>query len=316
MKLALTCYRTIGVSEEKKTKRLGGENFPLVDGVEIAVKEELITFVRDNCCPFKRKLCNNCTACSRFKIAKTFKLHYDGNKGMFTCRNSNHPSIYINGGSWWNDKLPLGIEFEIGVGTIIYLREPFGHPDDVKVEFHVVAVDDNDTEIDTVEITDHDDTVVVVAAEKGIIVDATGITAAAITAEVFLNNVSTPKSLMDNAIIATPVNSTPINMGSIAFTLPIEQHHYSPGLFSYEAKNASIRSATDPPDSTTKKLIIRKDPTGKSPKFRLQSPPPIRSPPPINIDKESWLQERRMDPSMCTSAKRMDYSTTNKFKKE
>ena len=306
MKLALTCYRTIGVSEEKKTKRLGGENFPLVDGVEIAVKEELITFVRDNCCPFKRKLCNNCTACSRFKIAKTFKLHYDGSKGMFTCRNSNHPLIYINGGSWWNDKLPLGIEFEIGVGTIIYLREPFGHPDDVKVEFHVVAVDDNDTEIDTVEITDHDDTVVVVAAEKGIIVDATEITAAAITAEVFLNNVSTPKSLMGKTIIATPINCSPIPISSVTFSLPIE------GLFSNETTATPLfRSALDPPESATK-LIIRKDPTGISPKFRLRSPQPVRSPPPVNKDKDSWLQEPRMNPS----AKQIDYSATKKCKKE
>ena len=72
--------------------------------------------------------------------------------------------------------------------------------------------------------------------------------------------------------------------------------------------------APDPPDSTTKKSIIQKDPTGKSPKFRLQSPAPVRSPPPVNQDKEPWLQEdRMMNPS---TNQKMDYSTTKKFKKE
>jgi hypothetical protein len=158
--------------------------------------------------------------------------------------------------------------------------------------------------IETVTMIDNDDAVVVVA-DKSIDGDAS------IEAEVFLNKVSTPKSLLGYTLIATPISTTPVQIGSVAFALPVEQHHYSPGLFSNDAI-PSFRSAPDPPDSTVKKSISRKDPTGKSPKFRLQLPLPICSPPPVNKDEESWLQEPRID----ARAKQMDYSTTSKCKKE
>jgi hypothetical protein len=108
---------------------------------------------------------------------------------------------------------------------------------------------------------------------------------------------------MAKTIIATPLNS-----GSVTFALPVKQHD----LFSNEVA-PSFRSAPDPPDSTVKKSISRKDPIGESPKFRLQSPLPVRSPhAPVNKDGESWLQEPRMN----ATAKQMDHSTTKKFKKE
>ena len=323
MKLALTCHRT-SIEVWGKTTRLGeDEIYPLVDGAEIAVKE-LRTFLRDCCCPRTRtrNVCNYCIAYGKFKMKRTFKLHIKGNnKGMFTCNDDEHPSIYINGGSS-NDKLLLKNEFAIGVGTIIYMREPCGNWDDVKMEFHVVAINEDDEEIDvetstsstnieSVGIIDNDDTIDIVAG-KIVGLDTTEATAVAANADVFDNGISTPKSLMYNKLIGTPISSTPVQIGSVAFALPVEQHHYSPGLFSIEAM--SNQSAPDPPDSTTKKLIISKDPTGKSPKFRMQSPQPVRSPPPVNQDKESWLQEDRM--MNLSTNQMMDYSTTEKCKKE
>ena len=323
MKLAFTCHRTTEVLGKKETYQLGDEIYPIdVDGVEIVVKE-LRTLLRDCCCPRIRKVCNHCLAYGRFKMKRSFKLNVNGNKGMFTCNDAEHPSIYINGGMSQN-KLALNKEFVVDVGTIIYLREAGGNRADAKMEFHVVAIDDNDNEIgtstsintiNTDEIIDTDDTIVG-AAKKGIAVDATEAAAVAtdviIQAEIFLDNVSTPKSLMDKALIGTPISNSPVSIGSVAFALPIEQYDYSSDLFSNEA-TLSNRSALDPPDSTTKKLINRNDPTGKSPKFRLQSPLPIRSPPPVNKNKESWLQELRMIPD---AKQTMDYSTTNKYKKE
>ncbi|OEU21465.1 hypothetical protein FRACYDRAFT_235091 [Fragilariopsis cylindrus CCMP1102] len=308
MKLAFTCHRTTEVLGKKETYQLGDEMYPLVDGVEIVVKE-LRTLLRDCCCPRIRKVCNHCLAYGRFKMKRSFKLHINGNKGMFTCNNNEHPSIYINGGMS-QDKLALDKEFVINVGTIIYMREPGGNRDDVKMEFHAIAIDDNDEEI----VAETDGTMADdAAADKGIGIEATTI-AVVVDAKVLGNNNSTPKSLMDNPLIATPIRSTPVQIGSVAFALPIEQHYqYSPGLFSVEA-TPSNQMAPDPPDSTTKKSTIQKDPTGKSPKFRLQSPAPVRSPPPVNQDKESWLQEDRM---MNSSTNQMtDYSTTEKCKKE
>jgi len=252
-------------------------------------------------------------------MKRNFKFRINGNQGMFTCNDNEHPSIYINGGSSEN-KIALQQEFLVGVGTIIYMRELFGFRDDVKMEFHVVAIDDNEDEI-VVETSTGSNTI---DSVDTIIVDATETTAIAVdvnvdvdvdvnvdvNAEVFEGSIFSPKSLIGNTLVDTPINSTPIQIGSVTFSLPIEQHHYSAGLFSTEAK-PSNRLALDPPDSTAKKLIIKKDPTGKSPKFRLQSPPPVRSPPPVNKDEESWLQE----PRMKRSTKQMD-STAKKCKKE
>jgi hypothetical protein len=303
MKLALTCHRTtIEVSGEKETVRLGDDEiYPLVDGVEIDVKE-LRTFLRDCCCPRTRKVCQYCIAYGRFKMQRTFKLHIQGNnRGMFTCKDEDHPSIYINGGSL-EDKLLLGKEFEIGVGTIIYMRAPGGNRNDIKMEFHIVAIDENDKEIvdETIETVGigvdaaTKDTAVAVAVAVAVDVD--------VDVDVDVSNTSTPKS-MAKTIIATPLNS-----GSVTFALPVKQHD----LFSNEAA-PSFRSAPDPPDSTVKKSISRKDPIGESPKFRLQSPLPVRSPhAPVNKDGESWLQ----DPRMNATAMQMDHSTTKKFKKE
>ena len=308
MKLAFTCHRTTEALGKKETYQLGDEMYPLIDGVEIVVKE-LRTLLRDCCCPRIRKVCNHCLAYGRFKMKRSFKLHINGNKGMFTCNDNEHPSIYINGGMS-QDKLALDREFVIEVGTIIYMREPGGNRDDVKMEFHAIAIDDNDEEI----VVETDNTMADIAADKGIGVEVTTI-AVVVDATVVDNNNSTPKSLMDNTLIATPISSTPGRISSVAFALPVEQdYQYSPGLFSVVA-TPSNRTAPDPPDSTSKKSIIRKDPTGKSPKFRLQSPVPVRSPPQVNLDKESWLQENRMmNPS--ASKQMMDYPTTNKCKKE
>jgi hypothetical protein len=265
----LTCHRTTEVLGKMETIRLGDDEiYPLVDGVEIGVKE-LRTLLRDCCCPRTRKLCNYCIAYGRFKMKRSFKLSISGNKGKFTC-NEDHPSIYINGGSS-EDKLLLGKEFVIDVGTIIYMREPGGHRDDVKMEFRVVAIDENDKEI-------VDETIEMV----GIGMDAaTKDTAVAVDVDVDVDvsNIATPKSLMGKTINAT-----------------------------------TFRSAPDPPDSTVKKLISKKDPIGESPKFRLQSPLPVRSPLPVKVnkDEESWLQE----PRMKRSATQMDHSATKKFKKE
>ena len=308
MKVAFTCHRTTEVLDKKETYQLGDEIYPIVNGVEIVVKE-LRSFVRDCCCPRIRKVCNHCLAYGRFKMKRSFKLHINGNKGMFTCNDDEHPSIYINGGMS-QDKLALNKEFLIDVGSIIYMREPGGNRDDVRMEFHVIAIDDNENEI-VVETGSNiiemgNGTIADVAADKGIIVDATEAVAVAVDAEVFGNNVSTPKSLMGKTIIATPINCSPIPISSVTFSLPIE------GLFSNETTATPLfRSALDPPESATK-LIIRKDPTGISPKFRLQSPQPVRSPPPVNQDTDSWLQEPRMNPS----AKQTDYSATKKCKKE
>lgn len=314
MKLAFTCHRTTEALGKKETYQLGDEMYPLIDGVEIVVKE-LRTLLRDCCCPRIRKVCNHCLAYGRFKMKRSFKLHINGNKGMFTCKDNEHPSIYINGGMS-QDKLALDREFVIEVGTIIYMRKSGGNRDDVKMEFHVIAIDDNDEEI----VVETDSTMADVAADKGIGVEVTTI-AVVVDAKVVDNNNSTPKSLMDNTLIATPISSTPVRISSVAFALPVKQDYqyspglFSPGLFSVVATPSSNRTAPDPPDSTSKKSIIQKDPTGKSPKFRLQSPVPVRSPPQVNLDKESWLQENRMmNPS--ASKQMMDYSTTNKCKKE
>ena len=78
-------------------------------------------------------------------MKRSFKLNVNGNKGMFTCNDAEHPSIYINGGMS-QDKLALNKEFVVDVGTIIYMREPGGNRDDVKMEFHAIAIDDNDEE--------------------------------------------------------------------------------------------------------------------------------------------------------------------------
>jgi hypothetical protein len=310
MKLALTCHRTTEVLGKKETIRLGDDEiYPLVDGVEIGVKE-LRTFLRDCCCPRTRKVCQYCIAYGRFKMQRTFKLHIQGNnRGMFTCKDEDHPSIYINGGSS-EDKLALDKEFVISVGTIIYMREPGGHRDDVKMEFHVVAIDDNEKEIvgdtgtsstaiiETVGIIDNDD--------KRINGDATEAKTTATAVAVAIDVDVDAEVLGSNTLIATPISSTPVRIGSVHFALPVE------GLLSNEAA-PTFRSAPDPPDSTVKKLISRKDPIGESPKFRLQSPLPVRSPhAPVNKDEESWLQEPRMN----ATAKQMDYSTTNKYKKE
>ena len=225
MKLAFTCHRTTEVLGKKETYQLGDEMYPLVDGVEIVVKE-LRTLLRDCCCPRIRKVCNHCLAYGRFKMKRSFKLHINGNKGMFTCNNNEHPSIYINGGMS-QDKLALDKEFVIKVGTIIYMREPGGNRDDVKMEFHAIAIDDNDEEI----VVETDGTMADdAAADKGIGIEATTI-AVVVDAKVLGNNNSTPKSLMDNPLIATPIRSTPVQIGSVAFALPIEQHYqYSPCL--------------------------------------------------------------------------------------
>jgi hypothetical protein len=111
------------------------------------------------------------------------------------------------------------------------MREPLGSRDDVKMEFHVVAIDDNENEI-VVErstgsnIIDSVDTINV-AAGKSIVVDATKTTAIAVAvddvnndvnAEVFESSKFTPKLLMSNTLVDTPINSTPIQIGSVTFS--------------------------------------------------------------------------------------------------
>jgi hypothetical protein len=277
---------------------------------------ELRTLLRDCCCPRTRtrKVCKYCIAYGKLKMKRSFKLRISGNKGIFTC-NEDHPSIYINGGSS-EDKLELGKEFLINVGTIIYMREPGGNRDDVKMEFHVVAIDDNEKEIvvetdtttiETAEKSHDDDDTIDVVAGKSIGLDATEATTAVTTTAVVLDvDVNVDAKVFDKTIIATPINSKPILIGSVSFALPVD-------LLSSNEATPSFRSAPDPPESS-KKLTIRNDPTGASPQFRMQSPPPIRSPLPVKVnkDEESWLQEARMNPR----AKRMDYSTTKKCKKE
>ena len=76
------------------------------------------------------------------------KLIINGNKGMFTCNDAEHPSIFINGGMSQH-KLALNKDFVVDVGTIIYMREPGGNCANVKMEFQVVAIDDNENETGT-----------------------------------------------------------------------------------------------------------------------------------------------------------------------
>jgi hypothetical protein len=192
MKLAFTCHRTTEVLGKKETYQLGDEIYPIVDGVEIAV-EELRTLLRDCCCPRIRKVCKECLAYGRFKMQRSFKLHINGNNGMFTCNDDEHPSVYIDGGMPEN-KLALNKEFAIDVGTIIYMRKPGGDRDDLKMEFHVIAIDDNENKneivvetgsniIEMVGISDNNDTIADVAADKGIIVDVTEAVAVAVDTE-------------------------------------------------------------------------------------------------------------------------------------
>ena len=76
------------------------------------------------------------------------KLIINGNKGMFTCNDAEHPSIFINGGMSQH-KLALNKDFVVDVGTIIYMREPGGNCANVKMDFQVVAIDDNENETGT-----------------------------------------------------------------------------------------------------------------------------------------------------------------------
>ena len=46
-------------------------------------------------------------------------------------------------------KLALNKDFVVDVGTIIYMREPGGNCANVKMEFQVVAIDDNENETGT-----------------------------------------------------------------------------------------------------------------------------------------------------------------------
>ena len=74
------------------------------------------------------------------------KLIINGNKGMFTCNDAEHPSIFINGGMSQRHNIK---DFVVDVGTIIYMREPGGNCANVKMEFQVVAIDDNENETGT-----------------------------------------------------------------------------------------------------------------------------------------------------------------------
>ena len=137
------------VSGEERAIRL----LPLNDGVEIG-GEELKTFVKDSCCSSNPKWDCSCIFESNLTIPRALRFHFKGNKAKFTCNfggssSTIHPSIYINGDSL-EHKISLGKEFDISVGTTIYLRKPIllnhlpphrNHVgrDVVNMEFHVVA---------------------------------------------------------------------------------------------------------------------------------------------------------------------------------
>ena len=137
------------VSGEERAIRL----LPLNDGVEIG-GEELKTFVKDSCCSNNPKWDCSCIFESNLTIPRALRFHFKGNKAKFTCNfggssSTIHPSIYINGDSL-EHKISLGKEFDISVGTTIYLRKPIllnhlpphrNHVgrDVVNMEFHVVA---------------------------------------------------------------------------------------------------------------------------------------------------------------------------------
>ena len=137
------------VSGEERAIRL----LPLNDGVEIG-GEELKTFVKDSCCSSNPKWDCSCIFERNLTIPRALRFHFKGNKAKFTCNfggssSTIHPSIYINGDSL-EHKISLGKEFDISVGTTIYLRKPIllnhlpphrNHVgrDVVNMEFHVVA---------------------------------------------------------------------------------------------------------------------------------------------------------------------------------
>ena len=152
MKLALTYHRSTMelVSGEERAIRL----LPLNDGVEID-GEELKTFVKDSCCSSNPKWDCSCIFESNLTIPRALRFHFKGNKAKFTCNfggssSTIHPSIYINGDSL-EHKISLGKEFDISVGTTIYLRKNYVGRDVVNMEFHVVAgINGKENEINNV----------------------------------------------------------------------------------------------------------------------------------------------------------------------
>ena len=272
MKLAFTAYRTTGLLGEKQTQRLSDETYPLEDGADIYVKE-LRVFTKSSCCPMHLKPCHHCVEYGNLTIPRSFLFHFENSEGTFTCKDSSHPSIYINGGKKEN-KIELDEVFEIAVGTVIYLRKALGSCDDPMLEFRVVALDERELEI----VEDFEvETVVGIEC---------------IDADVDAEDIPTPESSK------TPNASTPIPLVSVTFAAPMAESTpiHTARLLAFEATPSTSRSALDPPVSSTKGIVLN-DPAGKSPQFRFQSPEPMRSPLPVNRDTTPSMKNLRTNPN-------------------
>lgn len=275
MKIAFTAYRTTGLLEEKQTQRLSDETYPLEDGADIYVKE-LRVFTKSSCCPMHLKPCHHCVEYGNLTIPRSFLFHFKNSEGTFTCNNSSHPSIYINGGKKEN-KIELDEVFEIAVDTVIYLRKALGSCDDPMLEFRVVALDERELEI--VEDFEVETVVSIECIEAN--VDAEEV--------VVHNDIPSPESSK------TPTNaSTP----SVTFAAPMAKSTpiHTARLLAFEATPSTSRSALDPPVSSTKGIVLN-DPAGKSPQFRFQSPEPMRSPLPVNRDTTPSMKNLQTNPN-------------------
>ncbi|MGK3745890.1 MAG: hypothetical protein ACI90V_012751 [Bacillariaceae sp.] len=288
MKLAFTAYRTTGLLGKKQTQRLSDETYPLEDGAAIYVKE-LKVFVKSSCCPMHIKPCHHCVEYGNLFIPRSFLFHFKNNEGKFTCNDNSHPSIYVNGGKKRN-KIELDEVFETAVDTVIYIRKPLGSCDDPVLEFRVVALDEReheiveDVETETVvniECTNAD-TEVDEDVDIADIVDGEGVDVDAKEAE----------------SLKTPNASTPIPVASVTFAVPMADSTpiHTARLLAFEETPSTSRSVLDPPVSSTKG-ISQKDPAGKSPLFRFQSPEPIRSPLPVNTDTAPSMKKLRTNPN-------------------
>jgi hypothetical protein len=159
-----------------------------------------------------------------------------------------------------------------------------GSYDDPVLEFFVVALDEREHEIvedvktKTVVSTKciNADTKVDEDVDTADIVDGEGVDV----------DVREAKSLK------TPNASTPIPVASVTFAVPMAKSTpiHTARLVAFEGTPSSSRSALDPPVSSTKGMS-QKDPAGKSPLFRFQSPEPIRSPLAVNTDTAPSLKK-------------------------
>ena len=134
---------------------MSDDNFPIARGHKVS-RKSLKTFWIDICdrCRFAKKgytYCDHCKRIATIDFDRSFYLgiHDNGNgtKGMFICKNENHPSIYVNGGKVDNE-IDLDQEFDVIPGNIIYFCKPQGQHDDPMIEFCVIEIDDNENEIE------------------------------------------------------------------------------------------------------------------------------------------------------------------------